>query len=61
MNELEVMQEVILKQKQYIKELKDIIETYESLVREHLVRKPAEMGDNEDLWKKYLSGELNGD
>jgi hypothetical protein len=61
MNELEVMQEVILKQRQYIKELKDIIETYESLVQEHLVRKPAEMADNEDLWKKYLSGELNGD
>ena len=61
MNELEVMQEVILKQRQYIKELKDIIETYESLVQQHLVRKPSEMVDNEDLWKKYLSGELNGD
>jgi hypothetical protein len=61
MNELEVMQEIILKQRQYINELKNIIETYESLVQEYLIRKPAEMAENEELWKKYITGELNGD
>jgi hypothetical protein len=58
MTELEKLNDLLFKQQQYIKELKDIIEIYESLVQEHLIRKPVEMSENEDLWKKYLSGEL---
>lgn len=58
MNEIDKLNELLFKQQQYIKELKDIIEIYESLVQEYLIRKPAEMSENEDLWKKYLSGEL---
>lgn len=58
MTEIDKLNELLFKQQQYIKELKDIIEIYESLVQEYLIRKPAEMSENEDLWKKYLSGEL---
>jgi hypothetical protein len=28
------------------------------LVQEHLIRKPAEMSENEELWKQYIGGEL---
>jgi hypothetical protein len=58
MTELEILNDLLLKQQKYIKELKDIIEIYESLVQEHLIRKPAEMSENEELWKQYIGGEL---
>jgi len=61
MTEIEILNEALLKQNRYIEELKNIIETYEYLVQEYLIRKPAEMAENEELWKKYITGELNGD
>jgi hypothetical protein len=61
MSEIELLQNALVKQRQYIEELKDIIETYESIIKDYIVERKGEMSDNEELWQKYINGELNAE
>jgi hypothetical protein len=61
MSEIELLQNALIKQRQYIQELKDIIETYESIIKDYIVERKDEMSDNEELWQKYINGELNAE
>ena len=61
MSEIELLENALAKQRQQIQELKDIIETYESIIKDYIVERKDEMSDNEELWQKYINGELNAE
>jgi hypothetical protein len=56
--EIEVMKNTIIHQREYIQELKDVLDSYEDIIKEHIAIRRAEMKLNKDLWQKYIDGEL---
>lgn len=56
--EIEMMKNTITHQRQYIQELKDLLDSYEDIIKEHIAIRRSEMNDNKDLWQKYIDGEL---
>jgi hypothetical protein len=56
--EIEVLKNTIIHQREYIQELKDVLDSYEDIIKEHIAIRRAEMKLNKDLWQKYIDGEL---
>jgi ElaB/YqjD/DUF883 family membrane-anchored ribosome-binding protein len=56
--ELDLLRETVIQQKKYIQDLKDLLDTYEDIVKEHIATHKSEMDENRELWQKYLDGDM---